>query len=77
MAFDYPTPEYAGKRHKREGAVTCKNCSYFKEQNKDRSGLCLIVDHKKLPAWIERSTCIVQHTEGCDLGLAKPPEFVL
>lgn len=77
MAFDYPTPEYAGRRHKREGAVTCKNCQYFKEQNKDRSGICLIVDHKKLPAWIERSACLVGHTEGCDLGLAKPPEFVL
>ncbi len=77
MPLDHTIPEYAGKRHKRVGAVTCKNCTYFKEQNKDRSGLCLIVDHKKLPAWIERSACLVQDTEGCDLGLTKPVEFVL
>ena len=56
---------------KRVGAVTCVNCQYFKETNRDRTGLCLIVDHHKLPAWIERSACIVGHQESCDIGKPK------
>lgn len=75
MPFDYTTPEYAARRHKREPLVLCCRCEYFKEQNRDRTGLCLIVDHKKPPAWIERSACIVGHNDGCDFGVAK--EFVL
>lgn len=61
------------KPRRRTGAVTCENCQYFKEQNRDRSGLCLIVDHKVLPAWVERSACLVGHYETCDMGLPKAP----
>lgn len=72
-------PQYASRKHKREGAVSCANCQYFKEQNKDRTGLCLIVDHKKVMAWVERSPCIVGHDESCDFGMRKaaPAEFIL
>jgi hypothetical protein len=55
--------------------ILCTNCQFYKMTDpKKKFGLCEV----KLPAWIERAelttktTNIVGHQEGCDLG--KPIE---
>lgn len=71
MTIASPTTE-----RPRTPKVRCADCSYFKEQNRDQSGLCLIADHHRVMPWLDRGTCIVQggaKSEGCDFGLLRAP----
>jgi hypothetical protein len=61
--------------------INCKDCMFFRNENKDRTGLCTVHEQIKLPAYIEpeaHRVNIVNTRDTCGLARAKPQQqFVL
>jgi hypothetical protein len=61
--------------------INCKDCLFFKNQNRDLTGLCTVSEQITLPPYIDKEVhhiCIVNTTDSCGLARAKlKPEFIL
>jgi hypothetical protein len=61
--------------------INCKDCIFFKNENKDRTGLCTVHEQITLPPYIDKEMHrinIVNTKDSCGLARAKlKPEFVL
>jgi hypothetical protein len=61
--------------------INCKDCLFFKNQNRDLTGLCTVHEQITLPPYIPKDVVhinIVNTTDSCGLARAKlKPEFVL
>jgi hypothetical protein len=61
--------------------INCKDCIFFRNENKDRTGLCTVHEQVRLPPYIEKDVHhinIVSTKDSCGLARAKlKPEFVL
>ena len=61
--------------------INCKDCLFFRNENKDRTGLCTVHEQIKLPPYIEPEAhhiCIVNTRDTCGLARAKlKVEFIL
>jgi hypothetical protein len=61
--------------------INCKDCLFFRNQNRDSTGLCGVHEQITLPPYIPKDVVhinIVNTTDSCGLARAKlKPEFIL
>lgn len=61
--------------------INCKDCMFFKNENRDQTGLCTVHEQLTLPPYIDKEVHrinIVGKTDTCGLARAKlQPQFIL